>query len=523
MRHKCKLGFSVLIISSCLVQIASAIERKNRELTSMEYITKGTTVPKGSALITFPLSNNIIIGDGGVEIVDNNGTSVGATVQKGGMQIVTRAGTAMNTKIQGGKQLVFEEKSVPDFTNMEKRSSAYDVTVSGTDGVVGQQNVYDGAWAWNTKVMQGGEQNLYMGSKKHGGGFAKNTTVSGNGRQHVLEEAMAINTTLGDSAVQVVYPGGIVDALKINNSASSWVHVGAELIGEIEVNDSGCLYLFAGDRTNHIKKEKISVGGRADEWLFGVGERDNTKKSQIYIEDLSGEGGTVNFTSIPYDPRHISLHVVRLSGSLNFNFNISATGDSSDYLFIENGTGNHKISVSDSGREITGPLSQNNSLVTEIPLITDRSPNGGANFTLANSAGTAIEAVDGGTFVYGLYKRERDAESSGGTTTWYLGMADGRSSSSEFPSLRISRKPKVTTFSVSSSTNVEKSTQSHRNTNATRKRNQAPKLRPPRHLREAQLSVSSENHEQQSIVSVDASSLGNQMILRSSNQDQSFT
>ncbi|SPU26950.1 Uncharacterised protein [Candidatus Bartonella washoeensis] len=104
MRHKCKLSFSVLMISSCLVQFASAVESKNGALTRMTSVTNGRKVQKGSALITFLVSNNISIEDGGVEVVDNGGTSMGATIETGGKQIVTRQGTAMGTKVNGGRQ-----------------------------------------------------------------------------------------------------------------------------------------------------------------------------------------------------------------------------------------------------------------------------------------------------------------------------------------------------------------------------------------------------------------------------------
>ncbi|SPU27224.1 Uncharacterised protein [Candidatus Bartonella washoeensis] len=71
--------------------------------------------------------------------------------------------------------------------------------------------------------MSGGEQNLYMGDKKTGGGFCTKYHGFRNGRQHVLEEGTAANTTLKDKATQVVYPGGIVDGLTITDSASSVV------------------------------------------------------------------------------------------------------------------------------------------------------------------------------------------------------------------------------------------------------------------------------------------------------------
>ncbi|WP_245257371.1 pertactin-like passenger domain-containing protein, partial [Bartonella vinsonii] len=511
------------MISSCLVQIASA--GQNEPLTQLTGTTNGGTVQKGSALITSELlvRSNITIEDGGVEIVENGRTSIDATVDKGGMQIVTRGGTAMNTKIRGGKQLVFEEKGL-DLTREVRKSSAYKTIISDGDGVVGQQNVYDGAWVWDTKVMGRGEQNLYMGQRKEGG-RAMNTEIRGNGRQHVLMGGESYATTLRDRAVQVVYPGGFLDSLTITDTASSLIHVGTkEVVGEVKVNNEGRLYLFAGDVTNHITKGKLSVEGRSDEILFFVGKRNIAEISQIDIENLSGEGGNVIFTSILYDPRHLLLHVKKLSGNLHFQFNISAIGGGSDYLFIDDGAGKHKISVADFGTEITSPLLQTSGLVAEINLITDKS--GGADFALANRFGNEIEAVDGGTYMYRLCKRDRRADSSGDTTTWYLGMVAKNAECSSTLPPATNRKSKVTTFSRELSTDVGTGTQSRSNNNG-RRYKQFPKPRPPRHLREAQsVSVSSagsphfSEEQQQPVVSTNVQSFTDQILLRPSGPDQ---
>ncbi|EJF86699.1 pertactin-like passenger domain-containing protein, partial [Bartonella rattimassiliensis] len=542
MRYKYKLSFSVLMISSCLVQVASAVESKG--LKRVEHLGNGVEVPKGSALISRIVSNNVKIEDGGVEIVENGATSIGSTIKKGGMQIVTRGGNAINAKILGGKQFVHEEANL-DLTSVERKSTAYNTTVSGEGGAVGQQNVYDGAWVWKTKVGNNGEQNLYAAQRQEGG-KSMDTEVSGDGRQHVLAHGGAYNTNLKGKAVQVVYPRGFVDTLTIMDSAKSWLHIGVQaVVGEVRVNSGGELYLFAGDKTNHITKKNIPIKGRADETIFEIGERKIGEKPQIEIEDLGGNGGTVIFTSIPYDPRHISLHVEKLSGDLHFRFNISATWDASDYLTIGEGAGNHKISIADSGHEITGFLSQENSFVTEIPLATDRSQNGGANFTLEDFFGKEITTVDGGTYQYQLLKRERCANSSGNSATWYLGRVSKDKERSNNEVQCVSKKTKVpVALSAGSSTSSQKGASSRRKSNNSGGSNKPPaKLRPPRHLREGQnvssVSVSSTqaqqvievsgslaspylpNVKQQTVSAVSSQSSADQTMLRPSTQDQS--
>ncbi|WP_019219656.1 pertactin-like passenger domain-containing protein, partial [Bartonella florencae] len=545
MQNKHKLSFSVLLMSTCLVQSTTAAESGNGELKRIGSVGGGGTVPKGSALITNVLpSNNIKIEDGGVEVVDNGKTSIGATIEKGGMQIVTRGGTAINTKILGGKQFVHEETGL-DLTRVNKPSSAYDATVSGGGGVIGLQNIYDAATAWNTKVEKDGEQNLYAGQRKEGGKAMK-TVVSQNGRQHVLALGESHNTTLQDQAIQVVYPSGLVNGLTINSSASSWLHVGAQdVTGAVRVNNGGKLYLFAGDRTNHTTKKTIPIQERAAETIFLVGERNTGEKPEINIKDLGGNDGTVIFTSIPYDPRHISLRVGKLSGNLHFRFNIDTTGGS-DYLSIEEGEGDHKISVSDYGREITGSSPQKNNLITEILLITDRSSNGGANFTLEDYVGKAIESVDGGTYMYSLRKRERCAEYSGDSTIWYLGLSadNAENSNTEVQCAKKKSKVPMSSFVSSTDTGSHQEASSRRRGSGSRKPNnkQEHRPRPPRHLRDVQnvtalsASPSSENRsnmvfspadrphpsdeKQQAVVSADASLTVDQMVLRPSNQHQ---
>ncbi|WP_455466611.1 hypothetical protein [Bartonella sp. B39] len=137
MRHKCKLGFSILMISSYLVQIANAVEKRNEALTKITSLTSEGKVSKGSVLISTPFSINAKIEDGGAKVVENSGVSMGSTVDKGGMQIVTRGGTAIDTKIHGGKQLVFEEQHLLNLTSVEKLSDAYDATASSSNGAIG--------------------------------------------------------------------------------------------------------------------------------------------------------------------------------------------------------------------------------------------------------------------------------------------------------------------------------------------------------------------------------------------------
>ncbi|WP_425483881.1 BafA family autotransporter [Bartonella alsatica] len=271
------------------------------------------------------------------------------------------------------------------------------------------------------------------------------------------------------------------------------------------------------------------------------------------MESLSGKGRTVIFTSIPYDSCHLSFHVDEFSGNLQFNFNVSIMEEdhSSNYLSIDNGAGKHKVSVADSGVEITGSFLQKNGLITEINLITDKS--GEASFTLANHSGDEIEAVDSGAYMYGLYKRERSAESNGDTTIWYLGRETGRSGYSDNRFQRTSRKQKVAVSLIASFTDADINKTSFfrsqvsvlRNASSMGNRQKTSSSRLPRHLHEKQkdsvfsvplfierqpigLSRPEVSHyhpsdeQQQLVISTNASLLADQMILRLNDPAQPF-
>lgn len=405
-------------MSSLLIQNANAREDsfyrlngqflRNHLLKNFSY---GETLTNSTHTISAGISKNTKIENGDIEIIQNSGTSNNATVNIGGKQLVTNRGTAIQTKVKGGSQFVFNQDNS---TGTSNNSRVYDAVVSGENGIWGQQNVYDGGEAWNTQVMKDGEQNIYKVRTKKGG-IASDTAVSKNGRQRVLAGGEAQNVTLTDNATQIVYQDGIVENLTIKGSANSWVYAGATLKGKTIVNNPGHLHLYAGDPTSHITEENVTVNGQANISLFSIGAWSDKNNSWISIEDLSGNG-TVSITSVKYNPHHLHLYVKSLSGGLHFQFNLSNIGSHNDYLFIKNGKGDHRISVLDSGVEITSSFLQKNNRVTERNLITDES--GGASFTLVNRSGQSIGAIDGGTYMYGLYFRKKNGKNE---KIWYLG------------------------------------------------------------------------------------------------------
>ncbi|WP_375640103.1 MULTISPECIES: BafA family autotransporter [unclassified Bartonella] len=356
------------------------------------------TVRNGAELYVYAggLSENSKIEHGGIENVQalkgKQGFSKNAVVKEGGHQSVGNGGKVEGTKIYGGEQLVFGEG---DIGGEIKGSSASHTIIYGQDETLGQQKVYDGGKVWNTKVMQGGVQEVGQKSQSaKNGGFAFHTEVFGGGKQRILKGGQAIGVTLNESAIQEIYTDGSVKNLTMNDQTKSWVHAGATLEGKTQVNHSGQIHLYAGNDQQRTTVEDIILNGK-DTKLYSITDEFDGKSS--LIQKLSGEGSVI-FSFTGSDPYYSQLHVNNLSGNLHFAFNTTIAHNRGDYLLVEKGAGKHTISVADSGVEITDPFSN------KRDLITDQS--GGAHFTLTDLKGEKINAIDGGTYMYDLKERK---------------------------------------------------------------------------------------------------------------------
>ncbi len=361
-------------------------------------LSSNNTVRNGGEIHVYAggRSENSKIEHGGTEIVQaskgKQGFSKNAVVKEGGRQRIENGGKVEGTEIYGGEQLVFGEG---DVRGQIKASSASNTVIHGQGETLGQQKVYDGGSAWNTKVMQGGIQEIAKKSQSaKNGGSAFDTQIFGGGKQRVLEGGKAISVSLNETAIQEIYSDGFVKNLTMNDEAKSWVHAGATLEGKTLLNHSGQLHLYAGNNQHRTKAEDVILNGQ-DTKLYSITDEFDGKSS--LIQKLSGEGSVI-FAFTGSDPYYSQLYVNDLSGSLHFELNTTIAHNRGDYLFIEKSEGSHTISVADSGVEITDPSSD------KRDLITDQS--GGAHFTLAGISGEEINAIDGGTYMYGLKQRQ---------------------------------------------------------------------------------------------------------------------
>ncbi|WP_273783296.1 BafA family autotransporter [Bartonella sp. AU15XJBT] len=344
---------------------------------------------------------------GGTELIGKQGLSQDSTVKRGGTQKVEDGGKVEGAKIYGGEQFVSGKS---DIKGAMVRSSAYDSVISGENGVIGYQNVYDDGEVFNTKIMAGGVQNLYVEDNLDDySSFAFDTEVFSGGEQHVLAGGIALGVLLQGNAFQAIDLGGYVKDLIIKDQAQSWLHSGATLEGSTMIHDSGRIYLYAGADRSRTEVETIVLNGK-DTKLYAIASKMDGESS--LIENLSGDGSVI-FTSTVFNPHYSKLEVGNLSGSLHFRLNTNFEEQRGDYLLIKKGDGHHTISVIDSGIEIANSSLQTQNLVLELNLINDQS--GKAHFALTDFSGEKISTIDGGAYLYVL--KEKDYN---GGKIWYL-------------------------------------------------------------------------------------------------------
>ncbi|WP_329957897.1 autotransporter outer membrane beta-barrel domain-containing protein [Bartonella sp. A05] len=346
-----------------------------------------------------------VIKGGGYEIVEasneEQGFSRETVIHVGGEQRVENGGLVDKVQIHGGVQRVFGAGVV---WGEGISSKAYNTVIDGENGRVGQQIVYNDGEAWYTQVRERGIQIVGKEEAADRGGYVIDTTISGGGKQYVLNGGTAFNVTLNENAIQGISAGGYVLNLMINDQASSLIQAGAILEGKTIVNGFGKVYLNAGDNQHKTTLEEVILNGKDAKLYFVATERGEGKSS--LIKNLSGDGSVI-FTSIGSIPYDSQLHIEDLSGNLNFIFNTAMVDNHDHYLSIDNGAGHHTISVADSGVEIKNPFSQRRNLIIDKRKA--------AYFTLIDLSGRMIDAVDGGAYVYGL--KERTDENG---RIWYL-------------------------------------------------------------------------------------------------------
>ncbi|SFC09003.1 Adhesin/invasin TibA autotransporter precursor [Pragia fontium] len=381
--------------------------------------SEGTTVNNGGKeyIQDNGTAKNSIVNDGGYQYVRNSGSATGSTINQGGSQHVYNQGIANNTVInRGGVQhLLLGGIATGSIINQGNQFVYNDAVAKDT--IINQggiQYVFDKGTVNNTVINSGGIQYLYLNSSVSTAGVANNTKVYGTGAQNIQQGGKAIGVELYDNAVQRIYADSSATDVTINNNAKSWLSVGGAMLGTTQLNDQGQLQMVVAGGTGATYAENVILRGKNTSVAVIANVADT---DFAHIETLSGNGivGFKTINDANGDKIYSHLKLGNLSGSLHFLFNTSIEDGRGDYLFIRQGSGQHLVSVADSGAEITDPNQK------RLDLITDESR--GAGFSLASMSGANIKALDGGTYMYTLNQRSEDTGE-----IWYLSAIDSSTS-----------------------------------------------------------------------------------------------
>ncbi len=366
----------------------------NSGTTDYAGLAVNNTVSNGGNLYAYlgGISEGTQVNSQGFEYVQQTGQSTGTVVNSGGVQMLTSAGTAINTTVNaGGKQQI-------------SSNSIAEGSVINKDGL---QYVINTGTANNTIVR--GTQFIFMNNSV--AGTATNTKLYDGGVQNIQQGGKAIGVELFDNSIQKVLADSFAENVVINNNAKSWVTANGKIFNTT-VNDQGQLQLVAGEGASGAYADSVNLNG-TDAALFVIANANDT--DSVQIDRLEGNGKVQFKTTAASDDTltYSQLNVDNLSGNMHFFFNTSIENGRGDYLTIKQSSGQHLVTVADSGVEITDPMQRS------LDLITDT--DGGSSFSLASLGGTQINAVDGGTYMYYLNNRTE----SGKGEIWYLSAKEG--------------------------------------------------------------------------------------------------
>ncbi|RAU51694.1 autotransporter outer membrane beta-barrel domain-containing protein [Pseudocitrobacter sp. RIT415] len=330
-----------------------------------------------------PLTQNTII-DGGQQYVFGTGSRANDTTLNEGRQVVGEAAKSFNTTIHNGEQMVNQGAEVVGTTlngglqRIRENDLSYKPLVYST--VTGT-------------VINGGLQQLEKSSR------VTDTVINGGSQLLTGKNSIADNTTLF-GGYQEANSGSVINNTRLNGG-TSLLKTGAVSTGYLEVNQSGVAIMETGSQADNVN---LNEGQLTVTAATGSDDRSST------INNLTMAEGVVAF--LRNEESYPSLTVGTLSGNGTFLFNTSMADKTGNFVKINDGHGNFSVEVNDSGREISDASDLTLNLVQDVE--------GDAGFHLANKNGNTVASVDGGTWMYSLYK-ERDKDQLEGNV-WYLGL-----------------------------------------------------------------------------------------------------
>lgn len=310
------------------------------------------------------------------------------------------------------------------YTDVYRDSVLYNTTIDGFNNTssilnLGFPGLAGPGYAYGVTINNGGVLQVYHGKSEYvvlneGGvqniiSYLSSTGLRPpvisvhhkieGGTQNIYEHGQAVDTTI-NSGVQNVF--GTTTDTTINGGYSR-LYTGGRADGLTTINSGGEMLMEAGSTATDvvINRGTLSITDL---------DASTTSHTPAQVDKLTMDGGNVSFLR-DSDGDFAALNITELSGTGNFQFNSSLAERNSNFVTIENGTGQFGIAVSDSGKEITDHTD------LTVNLINDKG--GDVDFSMVTANGRSTGAIDGGTYMYTLYS-QTDKDGMTGNV-WYLG------------------------------------------------------------------------------------------------------
>ena len=388
------------------------------------------------------ISNNAVINAGGLQTVDNGGTSNGSTVNVGGTLKVQyyrhdnfpgdpvglQYGTANNTTVYGTMQndggvdngtvvksggifsvmgsIADNQRAISNNATIESGakasinenaqangwtingSSADYVYLENDSSTINDSTVNSG----NLWIKKGTATNtvLNSGQMVNVDGADINTVVNG-GSYYLggVDAATSSNLTVNSGAYANINSGTVTDAtingtmfVNPNTSAPDTI---STLQGNVSVNDGGKLTLITGVNTQNADVTLTGSGG-----LYLASNAAATGTYDFALGAMTMNGGNVYFDQVGGGGSQIgysSLTLDSLDGSGSFYMNTNLASLQGDFLTVKGqANGDFDVYIADTGVSPTSDSS--------LQII--QTGGGNADFTLANNG----HVVDVGTYQY---------------------------------------------------------------------------------------------------------------------------
>ncbi|MCU6164898.1 autotransporter outer membrane beta-barrel domain-containing protein [Enterobacter roggenkampii] len=320
------------------------------------------------------------------------GNPVRENASRYAMQFVRARGIANDTEMNAYSRQYINYNGEANRTSLAGSENIYNVNSKSS---YAQQYIYSGGVANKTELNEYSIQNVE--------GTANDTTLNNsNSWQYVQSGGVANRTTLFDGN-SIIYKGGATNNTEVKGGKISLL-TGSLAGGHTYIHDGAEMLMEAGSRATDVVMNggTLSITDLTDE---------TSSLTPAQVDKLTMDGGSVSFLR-DSEGDFAALNISELNGTGNFLFNSSLADRNSNFVTIEQGSGQFGIAVTDSGKEISDHTDLTVNLIHE--------QSGDIDFEMVTASGRSTRAIDGGTYMYTLFSQQ-DKDGLSGGNVWYLG------------------------------------------------------------------------------------------------------